>query len=150
MTMTARRRRHNSRRAPVALGAVLLGCLSVVLVVAHQGRASPQIPAITPFSSPQIYVTGASSSALEPFASDSLTATGTTLTDTARAVADTVNEALTVALGTETSTATVMNAETGVQVGSISFPQAPVVVAADPDPANPDLVYAVQQPAVRG
>ena len=142
MTMIARRRRRDRRRAPVALGAVLLACLSVVLVVAHQGQASPQIPAVPPFSSPQIYVAGASSSALGPFASDSLTATGTTLTDTARAVADTVNGALTVALGTETSTATVMNAETGVQVGSISFPQAPVVVAADPDPANPGLVYA--------
>lgn len=126
----------------MALGAVLLACLSVVLIVAHQDQASPQIPANPPLSSPQIYVAGASSSALQPFASDSLTATGTTLTDTARAVADTVDGTLTVALGTETSTATVMNAETGVQVGSISFPQAPVVVAADPDPANPDLVYA--------
>ncbi len=142
MEPTARPRRRGRRRVRLALGVVVLACLSVVVVGARQGQASPQIPVIPPFSSPQIYVAGAGASALQPFASDSLTAGGTALTGTASAVADTVNGALTIALGTVTSTATVMDAETGLSLGSISFPQAPVSVAADPDPANPDLVYA--------
>ena len=153
MHLIPRRRWRDRRRVRLALGAVLLACLSVVLIVAHQGPASTQIPMIPPGSNPEIYVAGSTSlchsgdstvdcdtytgSASLPFPvlaqGDSLEAPTTTST-ASTAAADTTDGTLTVVIPTEaaccstvTATATVLNAVTTATVGSISIPQAPPV-----------------------
>ena len=178
-----------------ALGAALLACLSVVLIVARQGPASTQIPMIPSGSNPEIYVAGSTSlcdederqgvcgmytgSASLPLSGsssgDSLEAPTATST-ASTAAADTTDGGLTVAIptgtaccSTATATATVLNAITTATVGSISVPQTPAVtttsvagstttttptqmplvaVAADPDPADPDLVYLASSDAL--
>ena len=152
------------------VGALVVACLSVAIVIVHQGRASSQVPAFPDGSTPELYVVGygatdgstVGGSAVLPFDTtagsehlETLTATSDT-NDTA--VADTPDDLLTVVLPqvrpnhNNTHCNCGWDAATDTAVGSISLPPAGTnpaqLVAVAADPVNSNFVFIISTTAL--